>query len=382
MRLALALAAAALLAGSCGSGKPATSAAEVAPAETYLLIEGRPTPELDRALAFLAEAPELERLLARAASLTGAGRRPALAVLDPGGARAVALAQPSDRKRLDAQLDRAGLVHARVRGWTVFSRDRSSVDAVRHAKEHLADVPWFHAAGGDVSFVRRRGTVTASATGDGATATRTDRAHGEDAKHPLAAAIPQDAVAAAAFHDGASVLSSLSFAPQLSAGLGLHAATLAAAAPGDAVLYARAGVPAATTTLLAAGEDVGRARRIVEELAPKGVGRPGSVGGSAATDVPLGPVDLYYGRAGRAIFVTDDPAATVEPGGGALEPDGLPARTTAWAYVDVPRGLPALESLAALAGTRLSTRFTSRLESVRTLLAYRTRDATVVVVTG
>ena len=95
------------------------------------------------------------------------------------------------------------------------------------------------------------------------------------------------------------------------------------------------------------------------ELAPNVAGVPGTVGGVAATDVSLGPVDLFYGKVGRTIFVTDDPGATLKPPATALEPDGLPAQTRAWAYLDVARGLPALESLAALAGTHLSPAFTA-----------------------
>jgi hypothetical protein len=378
--LALALAGTAVLAASCGGGKQATSAAEVAPAGTYLLIEGRPTPELQRALAFLPESGELERLLARAVRLTGAGKRPALAVLDRAGRRAVALVQPSDRERLDRQLDDAGIVQERVGGWTVFSRDRASVEAVQHATSRLADTAWYHPVEADVAFSRRRGPVVASVRDGQASATRSELPEGADAEHPLAASIPADAVAAAAVHEGSTVFAALPFAAVLKEGLGLETATLAAAAPGDAALYARSGVPAAGVTLLARGADVSAARRVVGELAPNVAGVPGTVGGVAATDVSLGPVDLYYGKVGRTIFVTDDPGATLVPQATFLEPEGLPAKTRAWAYLAVPRGRPALESLAALAGTRLSPAFIRKLSSLRTLLAYRTRGALTVAV--
>jgi hypothetical protein len=262
----------------------------------------------------------------------------------------------------------------------VFARDPASVDAVRHAKSRLTDAHWFHPVEADVVFSRRAGTVVASAQGDQASATRTELPQGTDAEHSLAASIPADAVAAAAVHDGARVFGSLPFAAELKNGLGLETTTLAAAAPGDAVLYARSGVPAAGVTLLAAGTDPTAARRLVAELAPNVAGVPGTVGGVAATDVSLGPVDLFYGKVGRTIFVTDDPGATLTPQATALEPDGLPAETRAWAYLDVARGLPALESLAALAGTRLSPAFIGKLSSLHTLLAYRTRGALTVAV--
>jgi hypothetical protein len=176
------------------------------------------------------------------------------------------------------------------------------------------------------------------------------------------------------------VFGSLPFAAELKQGLGLETATLAAAAPGDAVLYARPGLPAASVTLLATGDDVSGARRVVRELASNRAGMPGTVGGIAATDVPLGPVDLFYGKTGRTIFVTDDQDASLTPRGDALQPDGLPAETRAFAYLDVPNGLPALQSLAALAGTRISPAFEGKLAGLRTLLAYRARSALTVVI--
>ena len=269
---------------------------------------------------------ELERLLARAVRLTGAGEQPTLTVLDRAGTRAVALVRPSDQKQLDKQLDDAGIAHARVSGWTVFARDRASVDAALHAKSRLADTRWFHPVEADVTFNRRLGTVVASVQGDQARATRSEPPQGTDAEHPLAASIPVDAVAAAAVHDGATVFASLPFAAELKDGLGLETATLAAAAPGDAALYARSGVPAATVTLIATSADRAGARRIVAELAPDVAGVPGTVGAVAATDVSLGPVDLFYGKVGRTIFVTDDPGATVTPQATSLAPEGLPPR--------------------------------------------------------
>ena len=231
-----------------------------------------------------------------------------------------------------------------------------------------------------MTFIRRRGTVAASTQDGQASARLSEPPSGVDAVHPLARVIPADAVAAAAVHDGAAVFAALPFAAELKDGLGLETSTLAGSAPRDAVLYARPSIPAATVTLVAAGDDVGAARRIMRELAPNSTGVPGTVGRVPATDVSLGPIDLYYGRTGHTVFVTDDPAAKLVPGGDALEPEGLPAETQAWAYLGVPRGRPALESLAALAGTQLSPAFVRKLAGLRTLLAYRTRGALTVAI--
>ena len=73
------------------------------------------------------------------------------------------------------------------------------------------------------------------------------------------------------------------------------------------------------------------------ELAPNVAGVPGTVGGVAATDVSLGPVDLFYGKVGRTIFVTDDPGATLTPQATALAPEGLPRRDAAPGRISMSR---------------------------------------------
>ena len=60
-------------------------------------------------------------------------------------------------------------------------------------------------------------------------------------------------------------------------------------------------------------------------------------------------------------MITDDKGARLSSSVSALSPAGLPDETPDWAYLDVSQGLPALESLAALAGTTLSAAFVSRV---------------------
>ncbi|MGH3003167.1 MAG: hypothetical protein ACRDM1_11000, partial [Gaiellaceae bacterium] len=185
--------------------------------------------------------------------------------------------------------------------------------------------------------------------------------------------IPTDAVAAAAFHDGASVLGSLPFAAQLRRAVGVRAGDLARAAPGDAVLFARAGSPVPSLTLLAAGGKTAAAARIVADLdpdAPRPV--PSTLDGVQLRQVPLGAVDLYYGTFDRTLVLTDDEQATLRSHRSALEPPDLPDATARWAYLDVGRGLSALQSLAELGGTSLSPGFVRRLASLRSVLAYVT----------
>ena len=366
MRLALALVAAALLAASCGgSGKPAASVADVAPFRTVALLSGSPD-RVQRALALIPDGSRLAALLARARVVTGGGEH--VALLDPSGRNAVAIVREADTKALD----RAGIAHAEVRGWIVFSRQRASVDAVVRAKRRLVDTRWYRATGGDVSFVLPSLTLTASRHGDRQVAERTTRGTGVDASQPLAERIPDDAVAAAAFQRGQDGFGGLSFGAELERGVGLRLADLVAAAPGAGVVFARPGEPIPSVTLLARGGTLAAARRLVHDLdpaAPPSV--PAELDGVPLRIVQLGALDLYYGLFEGTLVVTDDAGLHLRSSVHALAPSELPKRTSAWAYLDTARGLPALEQLAALAGTKLSPGFVAHVSQVRSVLAYR-----------
>jgi hypothetical protein len=368
VRLALVLVAAALLASSCGGGtKPAASAADVAPLDTYALLSGSPD-RVQRALELVPEGRQLVSLLTRARILTGGGER--IAVLDAGGTEAVALAPHADTKALD----RAGIARAKVRGWIVFSHQRTAVDAVVHAKRRLAEASWYRPAEGDVTLVRRSLTLTASRHGDREVAELTTPGAVPVAKQELAASIPDDAVAAAAFQRGGVAFGGLSFGPQLQRGLGLRLADLAAAAPGPGVVFLRPAEPVPTVTLLARGGTLAAARRLIRHLdpvAPPPV--PASLDGVALEVFHLGAADLYYGRYNGMLVVTDDPGLRLRSTFSALAPGDLPERTAEWAYLDVRSGLRALQQLATLAATPLSAGFVVRISPLRSVLAYRVR---------
>jgi hypothetical protein len=119
------------------------------------------------------------------------------------------------------------------------------------------------------------------------------------------------------------------------------------------------------------------AARVVADLAPGAPAAvPATLDGVRLSDVALGPVDFYYGSFDGKTVVTDDADVRLTSKVQALAPDGLPGSTAEWAYLDVPDGLPALESLAELAGTRLSPSFVARVGQLRSLLVYRTHTAT------
>jgi hypothetical protein len=355
MRLAAVLAVAALLAAACGGKPPAQSPAEVAPSDAYALLTGDPA-DVRGALALLSDGRQLVALFAHARTAAG-GRGAAIAVLDDTWTNAVAITRGKAPN---------GLPHARVRGWTVYSRRRASVEAVRHAEQRLADTSWYRPVNGNVTFQLRGVTVTGTRDGDRQTAEQRVRVS-HDVEHRLAALIPRDAVAAAAF-DRAPVLS---FGDELERGLGVSVLELDALVPHGGVAFLRPGEPVPTVTLLALGGTIATARRVVRDLDPSAsAGEPAELDGVPLEVVHMGAIDLYYGRFGDALVLTDDPALRLHHVS-ALSPEGLPKKTQEWYYLAPEQGLPALRSLAALVGTHLSRPFQTRLSSFESVLAYR-----------
>ena len=308
--------------------------------------------------------PRLAALLDHARAVTASSAPAWVAVLDPAGSRAVAFERPKNRTEFEHALEAAGIAHARVRGWVAFSRQRDAVDAVRRRSSTSSTLAGFTSRpdGADASFLCA-GYVTADAhatpswhaDGSGVPGARRRAA-------PARRVIPRGTLSRrAAVHDGAAELDLFGVAGVLETRLRPEGASLARLAPGDAVVFARAGEPVPGVTLLATGAT----SRVVRELAPGAVAEPTTLDGVPLRVVSLGPVDLYAGSFDGRSVVTDDPdvrlRSKVEP----LRPPGLPEATSAWAYLDVPDGLPALESLAALAGTHLSTRFVARVAPLR-----------------
>ncbi|HZT92392.1 MAG TPA: hypothetical protein VFA05_10170 [Gaiellaceae bacterium] len=369
-RLAL-LGALASLAAACGSGKPAATLADVAPRSTSAVLDVARAPTT-RALALSAAGSTLRRAIA-STSWARFAPRAQVAILPQGP---VAYLLPKDRKAFERALDARRLLHAHVRGWEAFTPNVAALAAAEHAKRTLRSDAWFarasQAAPGHADAVLlARGWQVLSVSGDAFGVTRP----GGGRAAPVAgeAAIPADAVAASAWHDAARVLRGLPVGAQLRAGLGLTLPDLAAAAPGDAVFYARPGVPLPGLTLLADGGTLRAAARLVHDLdreAPPPL--PATVDGHTLEDVAFSALDIYYGRVGRTLVLTNDPGATLVKAGRRLRPAGLPAGVVGWTWVDVPRALAELRTLASLAGTSVSESFVRRFAGLRTVLEYET----------
>jgi hypothetical protein len=376
-----------LVVTSCGGGKPSRSAAGVAPRDTvaFVSLGARPeAPSTRRALALLSGGPQAQALFDRVA-WAQVGHSVDVAVLGP--RQAVAYALPSDRDAFDKRLDDAGLVHARIRGWTAFATGSQALDAAKHAKARLDDTAWYalaaRAAVGSERFVlTHAGARWATIVADGGRVRRTAPGGGADSPHELAAHIPANAVVAAAAHDFGQRLRSLPFAPVVERGFGLRLEDVARATPGSAVVYLGAGDPIPTLTLVAADGSLRAAARVVQELDPQAPPPvPVVLDGVRLNDVALGALDLYYGRADGDLVLTNDSAFDLKPAS-ALEPTGLPPATTAWLYVDAERAPAALQSLATLAGTTFSPRLLAELRGLRSVLVFvtQTRSTTSVTV--
>lgn len=377
---------AALLASSCGAGKPSRSAAGVAPRGTLAFVSlgsKLETQSERRMLALLPGGPKAQALLDRVA-WAGISRPVDVAILGP--RRAVAYVLPSDRDALEQRLDAAGLPHARIRGWTAFATNATALDDAKRARARLADAAWFAAAGGaargsETAVLTHDGARWTAVTADGRRVRRTTPGGGVDSRHRLAERVPANAAVAAAAHDFGAQLRSLPFAPVVQRGFGLRLDDLARATPRSAVLYLGAAAPIPTLTLVSEGGSLSAAERVVQQLDPRAHRpNPMTIGGVRVNDVALGALDLYYGRHKGDLIVTNDSAFDVQPSS-TLEPVGLPAKTGAWIYVDAERAPAALQSLAALAGMTFSPRLLNGLRGLHSVLAFVTHTRTTTSVT-
>jgi hypothetical protein len=377
---------AALVATSCGAGKPSPSAAGVAPRATVAFVSPGSSPESPdtrRALGLLPGGARAQALLDRVA---WASVEPPVDVAVLGPRQAVAYALPSDRGSFERRLDGAGLLHAQIRGWTAFTPSATALAAAKRVRTRLADAAWYaaasRAAGGAERFVlAHEGPRWTAIVADEGRGRRTTAGGGVDSPHRLAAQIPANAVVAAAAHDFGAQLRSLPFAPLVERGFGLRLGDLARATPGNAVVHLGEGVPIPTLTLVAENGTLAAAARVVRQLdprAPRPV--PVTLDGVRLNDVPLGALDLYYGRAGSDLVLTNDPALDLHPAK-ALALSGLPTATAAWLYVDAERAPVALQSLAALAGTTFSPRLLRELAGLQSVLAFVTHTRTTTSLT-
>jgi hypothetical protein len=394
-----------VLAG-CGAGaKPVDDAADLAPPKTptFVLLK-TDLGALPQVLGRLPFGPATLRAIRHGLRL-----RPALGpeldvAIFKGGT--VFFTQPGDEKRFEASLA-PNEVHARIRGWTVYTDKPALLELVRHHPGALSAQAAYAAATKSLpgDAVARGYTATGafavpavprlflprlparpkwlgaavSASGDTVTievrAPRSEAGPGETATSELASRIPAGAVLAV----GLDTVRRLPGKPTIA---GLDLREVADAVGENAVAYVRPALPFPEVTVVSMPDDPAAALRDVARLVTR-IGRPRfapvpvTVDGVRLQDVALGAIDLYYGSHEGRVVVSDatGAVAAVRSGGEKLTVPGLPERADRLLYVDVEHGLPALKAFAKLANQRVPPRLEANLRPLKTIVVYRTRDA-------
>jgi hypothetical protein len=393
-------AAAALVAAGCGGGsKTASDAASLAPqdARTLVTVDTRRLPRTTYPLQQRVLAQARATAAANGAGLRTIGRELAVAVL-PGGGN-VAFTQPRDPKRLAAALDRRHVLHRELSGWTVFSRSQASLDAVRHTKGSLADLPAYRAAaatvpGDAVSSVLhptgRRWTATAlSATDQGVKLEVHTKAPRRPlpSRNPLERAIPSAALLALSLARGAELPAPFRARLRgLGASVGIDLAALLDRFDGPRILYLRADLPLPEVTIAARpASPVATLRRVARGISTL-AGTPVHPVGVGVETVDLGAITLSFGSDHGTIVLSNSVNALGELHGnlGRLVDDaafedaadgaGLPAAHRWFAYVNAQTALPAFAGFLQLANQRLSASAEAELHAFRTVLAYGARS--------
>jgi hypothetical protein len=217
----------------------------------------------------------------------------------------------------------------------------------------------------------------------------------------LAGEIPGGVLAAASF-DGSRNVSSLSASALAQPGaasilaqvqkvLGVSVQDLVQAVNGPAILYLKAGAPLPEVTLVVKPADAQKAAQTVGALIGKFAknAKPTSttVNGVTLQSVPLGPVSLYYGVLDGQLVLTDSQTAIGELQSksnrladddafkAAKKASGLPDSSPAWLYVDLQDTIPAVESLATLAGQAVPPTVGPNLQPLKSLVVYGSSDS-------
>jgi hypothetical protein len=406
-RLAL-LALAALLAG-CGGPKPVNDSAELVPPSAVSFVSLRTDlGALPRVLRRFPFGPSTIKAVRRALELKKTmGPRLDLAIFKGG---MVGFTQPPDEKRFEASL-RPEQVHARIRGWTVFTDKPALLDLVRHHKGKLSELPAYrdatgplprdavaraYAASGATGLVkaatglgRSLPAVPRSANWVGAalSATRDEvklevRAQGAagpaaQSSNDLVSQIPAGSVLAVGLGGVGRVPGKLTVD-------GVPVQALADALGGQAVAYVHAGLPFPEVTIASKPKDPEQAMRdvgrlIVKLAKPKSGPVPITVDGVTLQDVPLGALDIYYGTFDGTLVVSDSTTSVsaLRASGDKLQVPGLPDKTTGFLYLDVEHALPAVKAFAKLANQTVPARLEEYLRPLKTLVVYGTRDRDV-----
>jgi hypothetical protein len=437
--------------GGGGGGSSSSSADSIAPADALAFVTidtDRSSGQVSSALKILDKFPiktRAEQQLRASIRQSGvdldaltssAGSEVDIVVIKVNGEpQTVGLAQPSDEKAFDAQLDKGSSRHTTMKGWTVFADDQATLDAfTKHSGDTLSDAAAYQAAtktipaDGD-AIARFYASSAGAQTALGAAKTNLGpsagslnsltaanwiagaltsqegafklEVHAKSATSTAAPSgnalvdqIPSGAIVALALQGGGAVVPA-SAEQQLSAigqQLGIDLPALVSALNGPVIAYVRPGIPLPEVTIAARPTQPQRAATAIGGLLSRLVkgahGVPTPVDGGTLTKVDLGPVALYYGVNNGQLVVTDSSNALAELKGsvGHLSGDAVfkEAKDGAgmetgqgFLYVDIKDALPALSGFAQLANQTLPPEVETNLRPLRSMLVFGSRDGNI-----
>jgi hypothetical protein len=409
VRQAAPLLAVALLVGCGGGGKPAGNAAELVPPSTQSFVSLQTDlGSVPRVLNRFPIGPAALKAVREGLKLKPSmGPELDLAIFKGG---TVGFTQPADEKAFEAALGPKQL-HARIRGWTVFTDSAPLLDLVKHHKGKLSELPAYTAAMERVPAhaVLRAYSTTALTSGLALTRSLPLNLPTANVKKPkwVAAALTSSAneltlevhaqgTAGPAVQSSADLVSQIPAGSVLAIGLGgvgevpgkltvggIDVQSLADALGGQAVMYVRAGLPFPEVTIASKAKDPDKAvhdiGRLVAKLAKTKKPLTTTVDGVTLHDVALGAIDIYYGTFDGLFVVSDsaDAVAGLRSSGDKLKVPGLPEKTNGFLYIDVEHALPAVRAFAKLANQKVPAQLDANLKPLKTLVVYGTREGNV-----
>lgn len=410
LRSVAAISAVALLAGCGGGSKPAGDAAELVPpsAQSFVALQ-TDLGSLPHILNRFPIGPAALKAVRNGLKLKSTmGPELDLAIFKAG---TVSFTQPADEKAFEAALGPKQL-HARIRGWTVFTDSAPLLDLVQHHKGKLSELPAYTDAIGRLpaQAIVRAYSTTAVASGLALTQSLPLNLPTANVKQPnwVAAALTSTGnelklelhlkgTKGPAAQSTADLVSQIPAGSVLALGLGgighvsgklkvggVDLQSLADALGGQAILYVRAGLPFPEVTIASKAKDPEQAVRDIGRLITKlsKAKKPPvttTVDGVTLHDVALGAIDIYYGTFDGLFVVSDstDAVAGLRSSGDKLKVPGLPEKTNGFLYIDVEHALPAVRAFAKLANQTVPAQIDANLKPLKTLVIYGTREGDV-----
>jgi hypothetical protein len=360
-----------------------------------------------------------------------------VAVLDTRRDTAVGFARPPDAERFARVLDaqRKRLVHTTSGDWTLFARDRASLRAVHDADEKLADLQAYRDA---TDTLPDENVATAYVSGNAVTRAVRDiggvpqQVLGQNETHWVSAAllshddgielqlhvktpaarnlenvdpaladlVPSGSVAAVCLNDLAPALRRLAtagarFVPQVERVLRVPLTDVAEATGGQGVLYVRPSLAIPEVTLILEPDNTTKAMavldRVARAVAPAAAApRATTVDGTEVRELALGAVTMYYGVVDGKVVVTDSSAAIRAINDHRVEKladdkvfsevkdaAAMPDTTNGWLYLNFKDGVPLVDALVTLAGSRIPPEIDANLRPLRSAIVYGTRHGDV-----